>query len=57
MRADAYYANNAGRKLFEAFTKVLGLSRWDDFNLIHGTDPTKIATTIEEFRSIVVEIY
>ena len=57
--ADAYHANNAGNKLFEAFdalTKVLGLSRWREDNLTPETDPAKIATAIEDFRNIAVEI-
>ena len=57
--ADTYHANNAGGKLFEAFdalTKVLGLSRWSEDNLIPETDPAKIATAIEDFRNIAVEI-
>ena len=57
--ADAYHANNAGNKLFEAFdalTKVLGLSRWKEDNLTPETDPAKIATAIEDFRNIALEI-
>ena len=57
--ADTYHANNAGNKLFEAFdalTKVLGLSRWSDDNLTPETDPAKIATAIDDFRNIAVEV-
>ena len=57
--ADTYHASNAGNKLFEAFdalTKVLGLSRWSDDNLTPETDPAKIATAIEDFRNIAVEV-
>ena len=56
---DTYHANNAGSKLFEAFdalTKVLGLSRWSEDNLTPETNPAKIATAIEDFRNIAVEI-
>ena len=57
--ADTYHANYAGSKLFEAFgalTKVLGLSRWSEDNLTPETDPAKIATAIEDFRNIAVNI-
>ena len=57
--AETYHASNAGNKLFEAFdalTKVLGLSRWSDDNLTPETDPAKIATAIEDFRNIAVDV-
>ena len=37
-------------------TKVLGLSRWKEDNLTPETDPAKIATAIEDFRNIALEI-
>lgn len=57
--ANIYNQNEAGRKMDKAFSallKVLGLSRWDDENLMPETDTAKIIAALDDFRNIAVEI-